>query len=221
MASPKVRTMIQTSTVPMHINSRRHRGKRNFHSYILGYQAGALVLTELIIVIIIIALMAGMVSISFPAILSRKQFESQAKAFISIMKMAQNTAAESDKKYAVNLDFEEQTYTLRQYTKADWEVILDEEPVMFEGYFSEQCYLDYVIFDDGTDTREPLEGRIMVGAWFYAARTGFQNGGNIVLLDSEGNPYSVIVNRLSKVISLLPGEDYEIPIPRETYELPF
>ena len=213
--------MIRTSTVPMLINSRPHRGKRNFHSYILGYQAGALVLTELIIVIIIIALMAGMVSISFPAILSRKQFESQAKAFISTLKMAQNAAAESNKKYAVSLDFEEQTYTLRQYTKADWEVILDEEPVIFEGYFSEQCYLDYVIFDDGTDTREPLEGRIMVGAWFYATRTGFQNGGNIVLLDSEGNPYSVIVNRLSKVISLLPGEDYEIPMPRETYELPF
>lgn len=212
---------MQTSTVQMHINSRRHRGKRNFHSYILGYQAGALVLTELIIVIIIIALMAGMVSISFPAILSRKQFENQAKAFIRTLKMAQNAAAESNKKYAVSLDFEEQTYTLRQYTKADWEVILDEEPVMFEGYFSEQCYLDYVIFDDGTDTREPLEGSIMVGAWFYAARTGFQNGGNIVLLDSEGNPHSVIVNRLSKVISLLPGEDYEIPVPRETYELPF
>ena len=213
--------MIRTSTVPMQNNGRRYRGKRNFHSYILGYPADALVLTELIIVIIIIALMAGMVSISFPAILTRKQFERQAKAFINTMKMAQNAAAESNKKYAVSLDFEEQTYTLRQYTKADWEVILDEEPVMFEGYFSEQCYLDYVIFDDGTDTREPLEGRIMVGAWFYATRTGFQNGGNIVLLDSEGNPYSVIVNRLSKVVSLLPGEDYEIPVPRETYELPF
>ena len=61
----------------------------------------------------------------------------------------------------------------------------------------------------------------MVGAWSYATRTGFQNGGNIVLLDSEGNPYSVIVNRLSRVITLRPGEDYEIPMPRETYELPF
>ncbi len=205
----------------MHINSRRHRGKRNFHSYILGYPAGALVLTELIIVIIFIALMAGLVTMNFPGIVRRKQFEKETQELIRILKMAQNAAAESNKKYAVSLDFEEQTYTLRQYTKADWEVILDEEPVIFEGYFSEQCYLDYVIFDDGTDTREPLEGAIMVGAWFYATRTGFQNGGNIVLLDSEGNPYSVIVNRLSKVISLLPGEDYEIPIPRETYELPF
>ena len=205
----------------MHINRRRHRGKRNFHSYILGYQADALVLTELIIVIVIIALMAGMVSISFPAILSRKLFEKEVQELIRILKMAQNAAAESNKKYVVSLNFEEQTYTLRQYTKADWEVILDEEPVIFEGYFSEQCYLDYVIFDDGIDTREPLEGRITFGASFYATRTGFQNGGNIVLLDSEGNPYSVIVNRLSKVISLLPGEDYEIPVPRETYELPF
>lgn len=205
----------------MHINSRPHRRKWNFQSYIFRYQANALVLTELIIVIIIIALMAATVSLSFPAILSRKQFESQAEALIRVLKMAQNAAAESDKKYAVNLDFEEQTYTLRQYTKADWEVILDEEPVIFEGYFTEQCYLEYVIFDDGTDTREPLEGSVMVGAWFYASRTGFQNGGNIVLLDSDGNPYTVIVNRLSKVISLMPGDGYEIPLPKETYELPF
>ncbi len=213
--------MMWTSTVQMHINNRPHRRKWSFHSYSLGYQADALVLTELIIVIIIIALMAAMVSLSFPAIVSKKQFETQAKAFISIMKMAQNNSAESNKKYAVNLDFEEQTYTLRQYTKADWEVILDEEPILFEGYFTDQCYLEYVIFDDGTDTREPLEGNIMVGAWFYASRTGFQNGGNIVLLDAEGNPHTVIVNRLSKIISLLPGEDYEIPIPKEPYELPF
>ena len=205
----------------MHINRSDPVRISKINTCKYGHSADALVLIELIIVIIFITLMAGLVIMNFPAIVRRGQFEKQAQELIRILKMAQNAAAESDKKYAVNLDFEEQTYTLRQYTRADWEVILDEEPVMFEGYFSEQCYLDYVIFDDGTDTREPLEGRIMVGAWFYAARTGFRNGGNIVLLDSEGNPYSVIVNRLSKVISLLPGEDYEIPIPRETYELPF
>lgn len=210
-----------TSTAQMHIKRARSVRISRINICKYGHSEHALVLTEMIIAIIFIALMAGLVTMNFPGIVSRKQFEREARELIRILKMAQDASAESDKKYAVNLNFEEQTYTLKEYTIADWETYLDEDPILFQGFFSDKCYLEYVIFDDYTDTREPAEGTIAISVSFYAAKTGFQDGGNIVLLDSDGNPYSIIVNRLSRVITLLPGEDYEIPIPKETYELPF
>jgi hypothetical protein len=57
-------------------------------------------------------------------------------------------------------------------------------------------------------------------ARFYAGHSGWQYGGKIVLLDGDGNPYSVIVNRISIVISLLPG-DVEILAPQYPEDVPF
>ena len=185
-----------------------------------GTSFRGLVLTELIIVIIILSLMAGLATFSFPGVVSRKKFEKQAMDFINILKMAQNAASESDKRYAVALDFEEQTYTLKQFSRPFVEAI-EEEPILFKGNFTEECFLDYVFFDDGFDSREPIEGEVTFGVTFYAGRTGWQNGGMIVLLDVDGNPYSIIINRLSRVIILQPGEEHEFILPKESYEIPF
>jgi len=176
----------------------------------------ALVLLEMLMVLIIIALMAGVVTVCLSGISTRTKFERQAYVFINILKMAQNAAAESDRRYAVILDFNEQAYTLRQFASLDLETIPPEEAVIATGNFTNQCYLDYVLFDDFEDTmdEEAYEAR------FYAGHSGWQYGGKIVLLDADGNPYSVIVNRLSRVITLQPG-DVEILVPQYAEDVPF
>ena len=176
----------------------------------------ALVLIELIIVIAIMLMMVGLTTFSLSAVSTRSKFEKGAYTFINVLKMAQNAAAESDRRYAVILDFDEQTYTLRQFASLDLETIPPEEAIITTGNFTDQCYLDYVLFDDFEDTmdEEAYEAR------FYAGHSGWQYGGKIVLLDANGNPYSVIVNRLSRVITLQPG-DVEILAPQYQEDVPF
>ena len=182
---------------------------------------GAMVLTELIIVIIIISAMTAIAIFNFSGVLSRTKFKRQAHGLINVLNLAQNAAAETDRRYAVILDFDENTYTLRQFAVIDHDKILDEEPIIAQGYFTDQCRLDYVLFDDFVDTRDwDIENMEFFRAWFFAGHSGWQYGGKIVLLDADGNPYSVVINRLSKVIALQPG-DVEILEPRYKEDVPF
>lgn len=183
--------------------------------------AGALVLVELIVVIAIMSLMVTVSLLSFSAVFGSTKFDKQAAALVNIMKMAQNAAAETDRKYAVILDIAEQTYTLRQFVSPDFDIMLEEEAVMVTGEFTEECQLEYVVFDDLDDTRD-WEGQEMVelAAHFLAERSGWKYGGKIVLLDADGNPYTVIVNRLNRVITLRPG-DNEFLLPRSENDVLF
>jgi len=180
-----------------------------------------MVLTELIIVIFIVSAMAAIAVIRFTDVIGRSKFHRQAYAFINVMKMAQTAAAETDRRYAVVLDLVENTYALRQFTILDHEQILDEEPIIAEGTFTDQCFLDYVLFDNFVDTRDQdAEDMDVLNAWFFAGHSGWQYGGKIVLLDADGNPYSVIVNRISRVITLERG-DVEILQPQYREDVPF
>lgn len=169
----------------------------------------ALVLMEMLVVLVIIGLMTALATLNFSSVSRRAKFEREAYAFINVLKMAQNAAAESDKRYAVILDFDEQSYTLRQFDSLSLDVIPDEEAIITTGYFTDECYLDWVLFDDF----EYAIGETAYEARFYAGHSGWQYGGKIVLLDADGNPYSVVVNRLSRVITLQPG-DVEILEPQ-------
>ena len=178
-------------------------------------------MTELIIVIAIMAMMAFLATFSLVGMVGRTKFKKEACAFVNILKMAQNAAAETDRRYAVILDFDENTYTLRQFAVIDHDKILDEEPVIAEGIFTDRCRLDYVLFDNFVDTRDwDLENMEFFRAWFFAGHSGWQYGGKIVLLDADGNPYSVVINRLSIFIALQPG-DVEILEPRYKEDVPF
>ena len=184
----------------------------------------ALVLTELIVVIIVFALMVSLVGINFSGTVTRRQFVKQANEFVDIIKKAITASAEGGKRYAIILDFDEQTYVLKEITQLYEEVIHDEQtPTMITGFFTRQCQLDYVIFDDGFDSREPMEGgtEYLSGVSFYTGKSGLDYGGIIVLLDDDGNPYSIILNRLSRTAEILPGEDYEIAEPIYRDDLPF
>lgn len=185
----------------------------------------AFVLTELIVVLVIISLMTTIAMIALMPLFGGTKFKKQAREFINILQLAQNTAAESDRRYAVALDFDEQTYTLRQFATLDTERILEDEPIITEGYFTDEFLLDYVIFDDGVDTRYPEEGEEVFRVWLMAGHSGWQNGAILVLRDIDDNMYSIIVNRLSRTIAFYPGA-YELADcgfmePKEKNELLF
>lgn len=176
----------------------------------------AMVLMEMLVVLVIIGLITALAMINFSSVSRRAKFEREAYAFINVLKMAQNAAAESDKRYAVILDFNEQSYTLRQFDSLSLDVIPDEEAIITTGYFTDECYLDWVMFDDFEYAIEETAYE----ARFYAGHSGWQYGGKIVLLDADGNPYSVVVNRLSRVITLQAG-DVEILEPQYQEDVPF
>lgn len=176
----------------------------------------AMVLVEMLVALVIIGLMTALATINFSSAFTKAKFEREVYAFINVLKMAQNAAAESDKRYAVILDFDEQSYTLRQFNLLSLDVIPDEEAIITTGYFTDECYLDWVLFDDFEYAVEETAYE----ARFYAGHSGWQYGGKIVLLDVDGNPYSVVVNRLSRVITLQPG-DVEILAPQYQEDVPF
>ncbi len=208
MENPKGRVTMSICTALMRIDetfdSLCDKAKRR-----AGGRDRALVLMEMLVVLVIIGLMTALATLNFSSVSRRAKFEREAYAFINVLKMAQNAAAESDKRYAVILDFDEQSYTLRQFDSLSLDVIPDEEAIITTGYFTDECYLDWVLFDDFEYAIEETAYE----ARFYAGHSGWQYGGKIVLLDADGNPYSVVVNRLSRVITLQPG-DVEILEPQ-------
>jgi hypothetical protein len=126
--------------------------------------------------------------------------------------MATTAAAESDRRYEVIIDMAEQSFLLRQITSPDLSQVLEEE-IIIEDSFSDNCRVVFVEFDDGDYTNE---GR----AKFRAGRSGWQYGGKIVLLDEDERPYSVVVNRLNRMIVLQEG-DVPLLVPKTKDEVPF
>jgi hypothetical protein len=145
-------------------------------------------------------------------LLRKNTFKAQIQQFVSTMQMAASAAAESDRRYEVIIDIAEQGYLLRQITTPDLSEVLEEE-IIVNDYLSDNCRLAYVQFDDGEYTNE---GR----AKFRAGHSGWAYGGKIVLLDENQQPYSVVVNRLNRIITLREG-DVELLEPKTQDELPF
>lgn len=172
----------------------------------------AFTLTELIVVVVIISLFLLLVQMNLFGLLRKNTFRAQVQEIVSTMQMATSAAAESDRRYEVIIDLTEQSFLLRQITTPDLSVVLEEE-IIVEGDFSDNCRVVYVQFDDGEYTNE---GR----AKFRAGHAGWQYGGKIVLLDEDGRPYSVVANRLNRIITLEKG-DVELLEPKAKDEVPF
>ena len=196
-----------TFTAQTHINKPSIPAGRWLLGQIIARRENALVLVELMVVMVIIAFMLGITMLSLTGVAGRSKFKQDAYKLVNTLKMAQNAAAKSDRRYAVILDFTEQTYTLRQFASLNLDIIPEDEAIISVSSFSDRCRLDYVIFDDFLDTRSwDLENSEYFRARFMAGHSGWQYGGKIVLLDIDGNQYSIVVNRLSKVIELKPGD---------------
>jgi prepilin-type N-terminal cleavage/methylation domain-containing protein len=173
----------------------------------LGRAPRGLVLMELLIVIAILSMMVALASLAFTPRLLFTNTERSAQQFMRALKMALNASAESGQRYAVVLDFDEQMYALMPYATLDKDQILAEQPVLMTGKFGEDFQLSYVRFDDAQDTRNwDVSQASYFRVWLMAGRGGWQNGAKIVVLDREGNPFTIITNRFSKVITLLPGD---------------
>jgi len=169
-------------------------------------------LAELLVVLVIVSLFAALARVHLFGLLGRSTFKAQMQGFVSTMQMAARAGAESDRRYEVIIDIDEQSYLLREITNPDLSEVLEEE-IILQADLSENCRVAYVQFDDA---EYAAEGR----AKFRAGRTGWAYGGKIVLFDEDEQPYTVMVNRLNRIVGLEEG-DVMILQPRTRDDLPF
>ncbi len=158
----------------------------------------AVTLTELIVVLAIVSLFVIFPAMNICGLFTKSTFKAQAHELVSTLQMAASAAAESDRRYEVIIDLTEQTYLLREITSTDLSVIFEDD-IIAENDLGSNCQAAYVEFDDLEYTND---GR----AKFRAGRSGWEYGGKIVLLDSDGRAYSVVINRISRIVELRNGE---------------
>ena len=171
-------------------------------------------LTELAVVIVMLSVFVLLTVPNLFGLLRKNRFELQAHEFVSTMQMAAAAAAESDRRYEVIIDLTEQSYTLRQITSPDLFQILEEE-IIATNEFGINCQVLYVLFDDLMETDEDHQV-----AKFRAGHAGWQYGGKVVLLDEQEQPYSVLVSRKNRVVTLMKG-DVEFLLPKAKDEVLF
>ncbi len=169
-------------------------------------------LTELIVVVMIISMFVFMAQINLFGLFTRNTFRAQTRELISTLQMAASAAAESDRRYEVFIDLVEQSYFLRQITTPDISQVLEEE-IIVENELADNCRFAYVEFDDGKWVNDGT-------ASFRAGHAGWAYGGKIVLLDDEEQPYSIVINRINRIIKMVKG-DVDLILPREEDDLLF
>jgi Tfp pilus assembly protein FimT len=177
-------------------------------------------LIELMIALAVVSLIVILAVPSLYRLLRSNRFKANIQDFVSTMQMAVNAAAESNRRYEVIVDLTEQYYLLREITSPDLTQVLEEE-IIAEGDFSENCFVEYVLFDDVEFALDEEESYTDDGvAKFRAGHSGWQYGGKIVLLDEDDQPYTVILNRVSRTVVLHTG-DVEILTPKAKEDVPF
>jgi prepilin-type N-terminal cleavage/methylation domain-containing protein len=172
-------------------------------------------LAELLVVLAIVSLFVLMAQIHLFGLLRKSTFRAQTQELVSTMQMAASAAAETGRRYEIKIDISEQAYELKQITGPEINVDNpDETPgeVIVQNNLTENCRLTYVWFDDGVDTN--------TRAWFRVGPSGWQNGGKIVLLDEKDRPYTIVINRINRIVVLEEG-DIELLEPKSKNDLPF
>jgi prepilin-type N-terminal cleavage/methylation domain-containing protein len=172
-------------------------------------------LAELLVVLAIISLFVLMAQIHLFGLLRKSTFRAQTQELVSTMQMAASAAAETGRRYEIIIDITEQGYELKQITGSEINVDRpDETPgeIIVQNNLTENCRLVYVWFDDGIDTNTK--------AWFRVGPSGWQNGGKIVLLDEKDQPYTIVVNRINRIVALEQG-NIELLEPKSKNDLPF
>lgn len=169
---------------------------------------------EIVIVLVILSFLMALAALDLFGILRKNTFRGQAQELVSLMQMAATSASETGKRYEISIDLTNQSYMLREITSSDLSEVLEDD-IIEEREFSSRCQVWYVLYDDlmVTDEQHQL-------ALFRVGRKGWQYGGKIVLQDDSGQEYSVVVNRLNRVVRLEKG-DVQILLGRSEDEIPF
>jgi prepilin-type N-terminal cleavage/methylation domain-containing protein len=192
------------------MNANMHRDGVLPHSSSNGFT-----LAELLVVLAVVSLFVLMVQIHLFGMLRKNTFRAQTQELVSTMQMAATAAAETGRRYEVIIDITEQGYELKQLAGSEIYVDRpDETPgeIIVQNNLTENCRLIYVWFDDGIDTNTK--------AWFRVGPSGWQNGGKIVLLDEKDQSYTIVVNRINRIVTLEQGE-LELLEPKSKDDLPF
>ena len=172
-------------------------------------------MAEMLVVLAIVSLFVVMAQIHLFGLLRKSTFRAQTQELVSTMQMAAASAAETGRRYEVIIDITEQSYALKEITGSEiYSDRPDETPgeIIIQNNLTENCRLVYVWFDDGVDTNTK--------AWFRVGPSGWQNGGKVVLLDKNDQPYTIVVNRINRIVKLEEG-DIELLKPKPKNELPF
>ena len=187
-------------------------------------------LIEILTVIGLIALMIGGGMLSFGAMWGNLRFKRQAEELVNVLQMAYNAAAESDRRYAVILDFTEQKFILREFKSLDLATMDPEKAIIQTGLFSKELRLEYVVYDDEESvSSEELENtpddvESVLEARFLAGKSGWQFGGIVVLSDDDGMFWTIVIHRFAKPVELLKGEwdlDSLGMLPQDKEDVPF
>jgi type II secretory pathway pseudopilin PulG len=169
---------------------------------------------EMIVVLGVLSMLTAIATLNFGGKSGNNAFKKEANEIVNILKTAQNGASQSHRRYSVTFDIVEQTYTMQEVRSI--EDLMDQsfesdERTLSTTSLTEFCRVEYITFDDLTDTRDvgDIENQIELKSYFVAGRSGWQNGGMIVLTDFDGNEYTIVVNRMSKSIKLEEGNEIE------------
>jgi hypothetical protein len=172
------------------------------------------VLAEVIMVLFIVAMFTMLAMINLSDVLSKNSFKSRAHDLVKLFQMAATSSGQTGRRYEIIIDFVQSSYTLREITTGLVAVEdIKEEEIIQTGQFSDRFQLSYVMFDDGDWTNE-------APALFRVGKSGWQYGGKIVVADEDGREYSIVINRLSRMIGLFDG-DVGILMPRSEDEMGF
>jgi prepilin-type N-terminal cleavage/methylation domain-containing protein len=169
-------------------------------------------LTELVVTISVIAIFLFLTQFTMFRLIDKYRFKARIQDFVSTLQMAAVKAAESPSRYEVIIDPIEQTYLLREITTPHLDEVLQEE-IIAEGDFGNDCRVDYIQFDDGeTTSGDPAK--------FRAGHAGWNYGGKIVFVDAQENQFSVVLNRLNRLVELEEG-DVELWMPKDPEDMLF
>jgi hypothetical protein len=172
------------------------------------------VLAEVIMVLFIVAMFTTLAMINLSDVLSKNSFKSRAHDLVKLFQMAATSSGQTGRRYEIIIDFVQNSYTLLEITTGLVAVEdIKEEEIIQTGQFSDRFQLSYVMFDDGDWTNE-------APALFRVGKSGWQYGGKIVVADEDGREYSIVINRLSRMIGLFDG-DVGILMPRSEDEMGF
>lgn len=181
-------------------------------SSVLRPPSSGFTLAESMVVIVVVSLLLVIAATNLKGVITKNSFKSKVQGLVSTIEAASTAAGQTGKRYEVIIDIPQQNYLLREISSSNLAEVLEEE-IVAEEDFGENCRVAYVLFDDGEFTNEDR-------AKFRTSRAGWQYGGIIVLLDKDGQPWSIVIDRLSNIVVLQPGEA-QIIWPRSQDEVPF